>query len=219
MKKQRLAIFDVDDTLVYTSKNAYKKAALVAARMQMTPPTREAFFTVYGRYDYEDCVRSLHPGVDLDAYKRNYDEAKKVIPYEPIGKVDSIFSDLLQNDFSLGILSNGPGYKTDVKLNMLKITGALRKKLLFVLHANNNSHRKPDPQCFDPVCSIINEMRISHAYYIGDCVDDLTASRGAGIHFIAVTSGYTSRETFIEAGLPASDIIGNINDVFKYFGI
>ena len=212
-------IFDIDDTLVYTSKNAYKKAVVVAERMGLKSPTREEFFAVYGKFSFEECVVRLHPGVDLGIYKDEYDSTRRLIPYEKIGDVDEVLGVLQTNDCGTGILSNGSGLKIKLKLEALGVVGSIRERLLFVFHCDNNPYKKPDSRCFDPIFEHIDRGHVENTFYVGDCLDDYVASMGAGLNFVAVTSGYTTRDSFIEEGLSDDRIIGSINEILPYFGL
>jgi len=220
---EKITIFDIDDTLVYTSKNALKKSQIAAGQMGVNPPSEEDFFAVYGKYSFEECVNLLHPGVDVVRYKKMYDDTRRIIPYEPIDSPSSIIGKLMDSGLGVGVLTNGPEDKTFLKLDALHICEDIRKKMLFVLHSGNLKHKKPNPECFLQAFDIIrqktNDINGVQIDYIGDCIDDYIAASRANIGFIGVLSGFTDKKSFIEAGAPSENLLNSIMDLPNYYKI
>lgn len=216
--EKKIALFDVDDTLVSTSSLAFEKTKLVANALGGKVPSDEEFFAVYGKLTFEDCIKKLFPGLDIEEYREVYESLRTELPYRPIGQPHVVFELLLENQFLLGVLTNGPGEKTELKLAAAGISAYIRAQFMCVLHSDNLLNMKPSPLCFDQALSGVNIER-ERVFYIGDSIEDFTASSGAGVNFIAVLSGYTNRRVFDELGVDPKNIVDSIMEVPKYFGL
>lgn len=205
-------IFDVDDTLVQTSKTALKKDRLAAERLGLNQITEDDFYTCYGYLPFEQCVKIWHPEADIASYKKCYEQVKQVHPYRAIGNPGKTISGLMDNGNRVGILSNGNREKTDQKLTAAGIVNGIRDRLFFILCGDNLEFPKPDPRAFEKPVEMLRSPR-NRIYYVGDCVDDFRAAKGAQINFIGVLSGFTSKKSFIEAGLDEVLIIPDIAGV------
>lgn len=64
---------------------------------------------------------------------------------------------------------------------------------------DNWPHKKPDPRVFEPVLEQFDAAP-HEILYIGDELKDAVAARDAGVHFIGVETGMTSRQEFDAAG-------------------
>lgn len=211
MKKNRI-IFDVDDTIIHTSETAFIKAQEVADILGLQHPSFEHYFSVYGRFSFNDCVRELHPGINPLEYKKIYDSLKNKYPYKPIGNPGKIFEQLFKCGFEIGILSNGEGKKIEEKLLAAGIINGIREKLSFILHAENLLYLKPDHRCFDQTDTHFDEPR-DKWIYVGDCLADLRASTNAGIEFIGVLSGFTEKDAFINNGVNQKQLLRDIMEI------
>ncbi len=83
--------------------------------------------------------------------------------------------------------------------------------------ADEVSAHKPDPDVFLPTLKKLDQKGINNKksiLYVGDSLDDLKAAYGAGIDFIAVTTGLYSREDFLAAG--AKVILSDIREILKF---
>jgi phosphoglycolate phosphatase-like HAD superfamily hydrolase len=220
----RNTIFDIDDTIVYTFKNAFRKSELVAREMNVCSPSKDEFSAVYGKYSFEECIRLLHPGINIEEYRKKYDLLRQIIPYEPIGHPDLVMQKLMDDNIGLGILTNGPENKTFLKLEAAGIAKAIREKLLFIFHDGNLEFKKPDSRCFAQAVEKIRKetgrtLDSLNIDYVGDCIDDFTAATGAGINFIGVLSGFTARETFIRAGIKPENLLNSVSELPNYYNI
>ena len=57
----KIVTFDMDDTLVRTSENAFLKTRAAGIRLGFGELSRVAFFSRYGKFAYEECVSFFFP--------------------------------------------------------------------------------------------------------------------------------------------------------------
>lgn len=178
-------VLDVDDTLVATFEVALAKAGEVAGLMGLPAPGARRFAQLYGRMPFADCVLRLHPGVDVDTYTAHYDSLANTFPARPLADVPALLAVAARAGVQVGILTNGPGYKTERKLDAL---GVRAGDFTFVRHADNSAVRKPDSRAF---AALLADFAIDagSAWYVSDAPADWDSSAAAGFGTIAVTSG------------------------------
>lgn len=80
--------------------------------------------------------------------------------------------------------------------------------------ADHTLVHKPDPLVFEPALRRLEQLGISdkkNILYVGDGLHDLHAARGAGLDFVAVTTGLTDKDSFVQAG--ASRVLTSLTDL------
>jgi len=72
-------------------------------------------------------------------------------------------------------------------------------------------HHKPDPRALDPVvkCLLRDGYDLREIACVGDSTADYAAAAGAELVFYAVTTGLSTKESFLSAGLPLDHIYSN----------
>ncbi|MBT6774810.1 HAD hydrolase-like protein, partial [Candidatus Woesearchaeota archaeon] len=85
----------------------------------------------------------------------------------------------------------------------------------FIVQPEEKEHRKPSPLCLNPALDYLQEKGIStkEIISVGDHPDDYLAARDAGISFIAVLTGESTKEDFVELGLDESMVINNLGEL------
>lgn len=179
-----LFLFDVDDTLLYTFKNGFRKVNLVAAQMGLQPLPFSQYEQLYGKEGFLDCVCSWFPNADPTAFQKCYAEISQEVPYLPICRfcqIQSLFAARLQKT---AILTNG---KHDAKL-MKKLEACQTDIHLLsgIWGEEDLPAIKPDPRAVLPVIEHFPACRI---VYIGDSEIDFQMSKSAGISFLQVYTG------------------------------
>src|SRR5207302_327623 len=101
----------------------------------------------------------------------------------------------LKESFLLGILTGAPRYEVEHFLNQIGLNVAD----FFMIQASDESmFHKPDPHVYDPLIVKLREMNIDKCkvLYVGDSLIDFYAARDAHVQFIAVLTGFTTRQQF-----------------------
>jgi HAD superfamily hydrolase (TIGR01549 family) len=73
--------------------------------------------------------------------------------------------------------------------------------------AEDTSFHKPDPRVFDPILTKLKAEAIEKedVLYIGDGIRDYQAAKDAGISFLGITHGTTTKDEFAKCGTVAFD--------------
>ncbi len=86
-----------------------------------------------------------------------------------------------------------------------------------VVGGEDTEVRKPDPAVFT---AFLARYKLQDLVYVGDALVDWEAARDAGLGlFLAVTTGFTSEEEFLTAGVPKNQILQSAASVPWALGI
>jgi phosphoglycolate phosphatase len=178
-------IVDVDDTLVDTCTIGWRKCVESAKRLGLPEPSRRLFGDLYGSMMFDECVRRLHPGIDVAAYSAVYDGLADWAPAEPIGSVRCALESASVAGFRIGVLTNGSEAKTRRKLGCIGLTEA---DFEFVCHAGNSLAPKPDVEAF---LRLKRDFGIlpARAWYASDQGADWRAAVQVGFGAIGIVTG------------------------------
>ena len=197
----KLILFDIDDTLLYTSKNAYKKHCLICEKCWVSLTDRDYYFSLYGKKSITEMASILIPEISSDLYMKYYKEAWEVVPYDAIyNNIKTIFNLLKDKWYLIGILTNWNEEKTTKKLDFLWI----KDDCSFIFHWDNMQYNKPSPKVFDEV------KEFKDIIFVWDSLEDYYSARDAGICFYAMLTWFTKFDDFINAWLNAEFIYKDV---------
>lgn len=207
----KYAIFDLNDTLINNSKNAYRKHILVCQKLGLKVVDSTTYLSLFGRMSFEETIKVLLPEVEFWLYKTLYKKAGEQLPYQPLYEdISMYFTKIRTLGYLIWVLTNGDKEKTFSKLSKLNID--TYKDLCMILHSENMAYEKPDPRVFDYVFNKI-WREYDDLIYVWDSIEDYKASRWAGVKFYWVLTWYTSKSEFVSHGLDPSKVLDNINDL------
>jgi phosphoglycolate phosphatase-like HAD superfamily hydrolase len=85
----------------------------------------------------------------------------------------------------------------------------------YIQTAEATKFHKPDPRVFEPAIGWLKSQGITarETLYVGDSFKDHEAAVGAGLQFIAVTTGLFNASDFQKAGIPSVDNLFELEDV------
>lgn len=205
----KAVIFDLDDTLLYTVRNGFRKCCVVAQQLQLKPLCEDQFREVYGLHAFHDCVKIWYPSLsEPSLFQILYDQLRDCFPDIPIGNFRTIVERGKAAGLLMGIVTNSPAEKTLRKLRALNMSADL---LDGVWHAGNLPALKPDPRALFPVCAVW-KVACEEVLYVGDSLTDFLAAQRAGMTFCAVLTGNTTQAAFLEH-LSADQIMSCIDDL------
>lgn len=220
MKNLKLLIHDWDDTITNSFQtyltwyadfgrhfNIYDAPDLLSVRTrwgESIPSLVNAAFPSISVADADSMVIEFRNSSAFDA-----------VLYTPtiFSDVKSTFEFLRSKNIELGILTHAP---TD------SLHRSYKKNLgnPYEFHSIVNTYEdlpqpKPHASSFSNIISYIcdSNMDTSQTLYIGDSVIDYRAAQAAGIPFIAVVTGITSTEDFLDAGLHSASILESFGDL------
>jgi len=125
--------------------------------------------------------------------------------FSSIGGV-SLVNALKERSVLQGILTNR------TRMVEERLSQAGYPKLDFILTPPSDDLRKPNPRSFDRVIEFLQQKGVErkNCVSIGDHTDDYLAASGAGLRFIGVLTGLTTREDFLAKGLERQFIAENL---------
>jgi HAD superfamily hydrolase (TIGR01549 family) len=200
----KIIIFDLDDTLIESRKNFIPTCIKTAETMGIRVPTEDDFIW-YGD-SWHDFIRQTWPEVDPQEFDRIYTEFAREIVYNRFRGVNRTLSKL-KVSYDLYILTKRSRTFLDLRLAQSGIDLSAIKK---IFTSEEMAFQKPDPRAFDVLKPHLGEFKREEVLYVGDHLGDMHAAHGAGINFVAVLTGYFTREDFIAQGLNEAHIIEDI---------
>ncbi|MEX2052449.1 MAG: HAD-IA family hydrolase, partial [Candidatus Paceibacterota bacterium] len=209
----KAVIFDFDDTLVET----------IVAKWAQHKHVAKKFYNV----DVTDDLLRLHWGKPLDKLigeicnysdtKENmieaYNSTRNDFPKNPYPGSVKVTRCLIDKGFKVGVLS---ATTKRFLVEDLENYGFPTEEFICIQGAEETTVHKPHPDVFLPLLKKLEEEGIKkdEIVYIGDSLDDFRAARGAGINFIAVTTGLYSKKDFKKNG--AKNITKEIREVIDF---
>jgi putative hydrolase of the HAD superfamily len=185
-------VLDVDDTLVATYQTGLIKCQQVARTLGVEPPAEAAFAGLYGRLPFDECVRHLHPGIDLARYQASYDALAARFPPVPLCDGASLMTAASQAGLRCGVLTNGPAAKTTAKLRACGLDPAA---LDFVVCGDTSPVRKPDVRAFARLAA--HGVAPGAAWYVSDSAAEWRAAELAGFLTAGVATGRAPSRGFL----------------------
>lgn len=211
MKSEAIAIFlDVDGTLIDSAGQLFDDCRRAAEKLGLKIPSDEDFSAVWAS-PWPQFVNALWPDFDFDAFNEQFEEG----PAEALSGAREIVSWLRERQFFLALISNRARASLSSRMEQVEMPLELFD---YVQAVDDYEFIKPDPRVFNHALSLLSGKGISasKAIFVGDALSDCEAAMGAGIIFIAVLTGVTTREQFIAAGLAEEFILNSVKDIPEF---
>lgn len=202
------AIFDFDDTLALTMPNRWH-CLVLAAQHFGTSLDPDAIREYWG-LPFGQLIERLMPAVPYEDFYRHYFDVMALNPSELAPGAEPVLRELKSLGIVCMVVSSGSRELVSHDLEVLGIAGYLEKLYAF----EDCEYHKPDPRVFDGVRFKLMNLGIAweNAVCLGDSTRDLIAAEGAGLQFVAITTGLHSRLEFRAAGLPDARIFDSLDD-------
>ena len=203
----KIIIFDFDDTLIESRKNYIATCIKTAEVMGIRKPVEQDFIW-YGD-SWHDFIRTTWPEADPLAFDRVYTDLARQIVYNRFKGVNTTLN-LLREKYDLYILTKRSRTFLDLRLAQSGIDMTAIKK---IFTSEEMTYQKPDPRAFDVLEPHLGEFNRDQVLYVGDHLGDMQAAHGAGLKFVAVLTGYFSRQDFMKQGLEGRYIITDVSQL------
>jgi len=197
LSRFRLAIFDLDGTLVDTLGDISDALNFTLRQMGLAEVPEHLVATMVGEGVGRLLERALGPGAAarvpeaLPIFRARYAEhlCDRTRPYPGIPEM------LEATNQIKAIATNKPGFMARGIVTALGLHGHFAR----VLGDQDVERRKPDPMMVERVLA---ELKIdaNRTILIGDGIVDGGAARAAGVAHCAVTWGYTPRDALVATG-------------------
>ncbi len=211
ISKYKAIIFDFDETLVKSYSVKWSQHQAVAKKFYGVNLTEETIRKYWGMpfeemiglfYEHKDTVENMMKSYfSLDYLYRKH-------PYEDTIKVLNFLHD---NHYFLGLVTSMTRESVVDDMNESEMP---YDKFDLIQGSTDSEFHKPDPRVFDGLISQLVKLDIKkeEALYVGDDIRDMQAARGAGIGFVAVPNGLTTRKEFEDQ---RADCLNSLSDLIR----
>lgn len=196
----RAVIFDLDDTLLSSSKIKWDHFKAVGSECYGLHFSDEKLRSLWGRPLLEQ-VQELFGTCDTP--EGIYDNLKATEPRflkTTLPGAIQATKALLDDGVLAGVITSAPGWYARADLERL---GFPVDQFIFVHGEDDAPFHKPDPRVFDAGLATLQESGIdrSEVTYVGDLPLDFEAADAAGIAFVGVTTGVVAKADLEGAGV------------------
>jgi HAD superfamily hydrolase (TIGR01549 family) len=213
IERPKIIVLDVDMTILDSLDFVWGVYGQVAANLDLEPPSIELLKSLWG-FTGREIVTGMFGETSADAA---YEETKRVNkeadPPPLLPETLSVLQQLLNAGYILGLLSSTD---RDLFMGHLLAGGIEESWFELIVGGDEVEFNKPDKRAFDPFLELCQAQKMT---YVGDSEDDYQAASKAGLSFLAVLTGITSREVFLAAGLNDDHILDSISDLPQALGI
>ncbi|MFH1333260.1 MAG: HAD-IA family hydrolase [archaeon] len=213
--KIKAIVYDFDNTLVATNEYVLQHLIETSNRVLGAEQTQTLARTSYVKeiqsknLPFEEIFTTIFGEETGSKVLAEYRATAKDKPFFATNGGISLVNHFKTKGVYQGILTN--------RTNMLpeRLAQAEYPALDFLLTPSSKEHRKPSPRAFDAVLEELAQKGISkeEVLSIGDHTDDYLSAKAAGIKFVAVLTGETTKEEFVKKGLEENRIVKNLQEI------
>ncbi len=214
MRKYQTVLLDFDYTLVDSSEGILKCMEYAFSKMGILPPQKDAIRKTIGMSLEESFERLTE--IKEEEKCREFCQLFVAHSKEVMSEKVEVFSDtvsvlcrLKEEGVRVGIVSA----KDKETIEKIAREKGFLSYIDIVIGENETEEKKPAPDQLNLALSILKSDKES-ALYVGDSLVDAAAARNAGVDFLAVTTGVTSKEEFMH-----SSHVGVIETLGEIFSI
>ncbi len=217
----KAVIFDADGVIINSFMAAFQRHCKIAKELGFIPPPLELFRQHFGKEWQKNFIPALArklnwPDGAVDKFINTYLQDYKDFNYPPMPKARETLLALHQQGIVLAIVSN----RLKTTLNLRIKRAGLNPDIFYqILSPEDTNFRKPDPRVFDSLLQKLKQQKgilPMEVIYVGDTIEyDMKAAEkhNPPLHFIGITSGATTKEEFLQAGLEEKFIISSLEEI------
>ena len=200
-------ILDIDGTLIEAYEQLFKDCCRTAQKLGLRAPSRQEFLAVLP-LPWAQLLNTLWPDISVEAFNEQFKEQ----PAKAVPGARRVILGLKKKGYFLAIISNREWGSLCVRMDQVKMSLDIFD---YVQAVGDFEFAKPDPRVFNRALTVASKKGIprSRVVYVGDTLLDYEAAKGAGIMFVAVLTGGTTREQFMAAGLDEAFILNSVKDL------
>ena len=145
--------------------------------------------------------------------KDNYQITTLEFPMTAYPDAVNIVNDLLKK-YKIGIVTASG---KEVVISDLTMLDFPIDQFFYIQTSEDTDVHKPDPKVFEPILQKLQEAGVTKGeiVYVGDGLRDFYAARDAGIRFIGITHGTTSKYSFEQEGAEVVDSLEDVSDLIS----
>lgn len=196
----KAVLFDFDDTLVKTKEIRYKALKEAGKTFYNQEITDQHIDKFWGQ-PFNPFISGIFSNADTpEKLTENYKSILHKYPNEPFLETNEVL-DILSKKYLLGVISSS---NPDLIRGGMESTHINPKLFFFIQSSFDTDVHKPKPDVFLPSLEKLKtkEINKSEIVYVGDALDDYTASKNAGLYFCAIANRTVSEGEFIVQKIP-----------------
>jgi phosphoglycolate phosphatase-like HAD superfamily hydrolase len=203
LSNYKIILFDHDDTLVSSFLQKWRQHRYIAKEFYDIELTDDDLRHHWGK-PMSQLFKALYLTDNIDMAMSYTLATREMFPKKIFPHTIRVLNDLKTRGFTLGIVTATSSINLKHDLEKFKFP---KKLFEYVQTEDDTLFHKPDPRVFEPVYQWIqqNKTAPSQVLYVGDHVRDMSAALGADFHFIAVTTGSSSKTEFVRRGIVTID--------------
>ncbi|MBI3887611.1 HAD hydrolase-like protein [Candidatus Microgenomates bacterium] len=213
LKNIKAVLYDWDDTIINTKASVTQLLKDFSNNQNLSPLTDDLLKTHWGK-PVPAMLSSFWPDENItELVKKFFDSVSDSFSPKPFDDVGETLKGLERKGLLLGVVSSTPKRAFE---QVIKIYPEVHSPNYFHIQtAEDCEFFKPDPRVFDMVISKLEKEGIkkSQVVYVGDGLYDFEAAKNRNLTFVAVTTGFISREEFIKKGLNEKLILNNFSEL------
>lgn len=200
MKDIKMILFDFDGTLNNSTKPNIDHIIAKMKRLHLHLPSHDFIRRLWGK-PYKEVMSEIQNHChwseeDLQKYFNDIDPTEEGA-YPFLG-IDNLIFALYAKGVVLGIISN----RCDSLYSLIERCKINCAYFEIIQNLKGCDFHKPDPRVFEKSIELAKILQIKkdEILYVGDTLIDYEAAVYAGINFIGITSGATTKKEFVLHG-------------------
>lgn len=157
-------------------------------------------------------AKSLWPNQDPRLFEEEYHKNKKRFPIKEVEGAGETIRKLIKTGYIVGILTSINSQMLQTNLEQIGMADIDFK----VLQSSDDTKvYKPDGRVFEPALKKSQRLGVNknEVLYIGDDIRDWLACQDAGLSFVAVLTGRSTKKQFLKEGVLKEKILDSIADL------
>lgn len=204
-------IFDYDETLARAMSAKWKQHQHAAKQFYGHELTEETIRAYWGM-PFEPMIELFYDKKDsVENMMKNYFSLNEFYPKTAFEDSVPVLTYLQNNSYWTGVVTSMT--KESVMQDM-KRDNFPWQDFKLIQGSTDSEFHKPDKRVFDKALEMLKKVHITpkQTLYVGDDLRDMKAAVGAGINFIGIPNGLTSKEEFIKKGATCISSLSELID-------
>jgi phosphoglycolate phosphatase-like HAD superfamily hydrolase len=192
-------LFDYDETLARAMEAKWKQHQHAAKQFYNHDLTDETIRKYWGM-PFEPMIELFYDKRDsVENMKKNYFSLNSQYPKLPFEDSITVLTYLQKNRYWTGVVTS---MTKESVIHDMKHDNFPWQGFKLIQGSKDSKFHKPDPRVFTKAIRMLKKIDITPAQtlYVGDDLRDMKAAVGAGINFVGIPNGLTSKEEFLKHG-------------------
>ncbi|HRN96532.1 MAG TPA: HAD hydrolase-like protein [Candidatus Levybacteria bacterium] len=209
----RAVLFDHDDTLVGTKESKWAHHKHVANQFYGKDLSDEDILPHWGK-PLPELVGLLYGTDDIEQALINNTSCHEQFPKILFDGTIPTLKDIKFQGKLTGLVTATTRFSLD---HDLLVHGISKDLLDYIQTAEDTQFHKPDSRVFEPTIIWLStqDIQVEQVLYVADGLHDMKAALGAGLQFLGVETGLTTRDQFLEHGVESIISIAELSNILR----